>query len=65
MHRNHVIDEWGWQAERIRTRHLDRLAVVYVRQSTMQQVLDHAAAIWTQTTGRDLGLGRGAGPGDR
>jgi DNA invertase Pin-like site-specific DNA recombinase len=41
MHHNHVIDEWGWQAERIRTRHLDRLAVVYVRQSTMQQVLDH------------------------
>jgi DNA invertase Pin-like site-specific DNA recombinase len=41
MPRNHVTDEWGWHAEKIRAQHLDRLAVVYVRQSTMQQVLDH------------------------
>ena len=41
MNRNHVTDEWGWQAEKIRAQHLDRLAVVYVRQSTMQQVLEH------------------------
>jgi DNA invertase Pin-like site-specific DNA recombinase len=41
MNRRHVTDEWGWQAEKIHARHLDRLAVVYLRQSTMQQVLDH------------------------
>jgi DNA invertase Pin-like site-specific DNA recombinase len=41
MPRNHVTDEWGWQAEQIRARPLDRLALVYVRQSTLPQVLDH------------------------
>jgi DNA invertase Pin-like site-specific DNA recombinase len=41
MPRTHVTDEWGWQAEQIRARHLDRLALVYGRQSTMQQVLGH------------------------
>jgi DNA invertase Pin-like site-specific DNA recombinase len=29
------------RSEKIHSRHLERLAVVYVRQSTMQQVLDH------------------------
>jgi DNA invertase Pin-like site-specific DNA recombinase len=41
MPRNPVTDEWGWQAGKLQARHLDRLALVYVRQSTMQQVLDH------------------------
>ena len=35
--------EWAprWRSEKIQSRHLERLAVVYVRQSTVQQVLDH------------------------
>jgi DNA invertase Pin-like site-specific DNA recombinase len=37
----HVTEEWRWYAEKILPRHLERLAVVYVRQSTLQQVLDH------------------------
>jgi DNA invertase Pin-like site-specific DNA recombinase len=37
----HVTEEWRWYAEKILPRHLERLAVVYVRQSTMQQVLAH------------------------
>jgi len=37
----HVTEEWGWYAEKILPQHGERLAVVYVRQSTMQQVLDH------------------------
>jgi DNA invertase Pin-like site-specific DNA recombinase len=36
-----LTEEWAWQAEKIRPRHLERLAVVYVRQSTLQQVLAH------------------------
>ena len=34
-------EEWGWYTEKIRPQHVERLAVVYVRQSTMQQVLEH------------------------
>ena len=30
-----------WRAEKVRPWHHERLAVVYVRQSTVQQVLDH------------------------
>jgi hypothetical protein len=30
-----------WYTEKILPRHLERLAVVYVRPSTMQQVLNH------------------------
>jgi DNA invertase Pin-like site-specific DNA recombinase len=37
----HVTEEWRWYTEKILPRHFERLAVVYVRQSTMQQVLDH------------------------
>jgi DNA invertase Pin-like site-specific DNA recombinase len=37
----HMTEEWRWYAENIRPRHLERLAVVYVRQSTMQQGLAH------------------------
>lgn len=36
-----VSEEWGGYANKFLPRHLERLAVVYVRQSTMQQVLDH------------------------
>ena len=36
-----IPEEWSGEGGKIRARHLDRLAVVYVRQSTMQQVLDH------------------------
>lgn len=35
------IEVQPWQSEKILPHHLERLAVVYVRQSTMQQVLDH------------------------
>jgi DNA invertase Pin-like site-specific DNA recombinase len=34
-------EDWSGEHGKIRARHLDRLAVVYVRQSTMQQVLEH------------------------
>jgi len=36
-----VSDLWQGYSSKIVPRHLERLAVVYVRQSTMQQVLDH------------------------
>jgi DNA invertase Pin-like site-specific DNA recombinase len=36
-----LTEEWRWHAEKILPRHLERLAVVYVRQSTLQQVLVH------------------------
>jgi DNA invertase Pin-like site-specific DNA recombinase len=39
LHRELEVGQW--YAEKILPRHLERLAVVYVRQSTMQQVLDH------------------------
>jgi DNA invertase Pin-like site-specific DNA recombinase len=41
MNLHHSTEEGRWYAEKILPRHLDRLAVVYVRQSTMQQVLNH------------------------
>ena len=34
-------DSWQGYHDKVTSRHLERLAVVYVRQSTMQQVLDH------------------------
>jgi DNA invertase Pin-like site-specific DNA recombinase len=37
----HVTEEWRWYTEKILPRHFERLAVVYVRQSTRPQVLDH------------------------
>jgi DNA invertase Pin-like site-specific DNA recombinase len=33
--------QWDWRAQKVQPWHTDRLAVVYVRQSTPQQVLDH------------------------
>ncbi len=34
-------ERYGWRSEKILPKHLERLAVVYIRQSTMQQVFDH------------------------
>jgi DNA invertase Pin-like site-specific DNA recombinase len=33
--------QWDWRAQKVQPWHLDRLAVVYVRQSSAQQVLHH------------------------
>ena len=41
MRLHHATEAWRWYAEKICPRHLERLAVVYVRPSTMPQVLDH------------------------
>jgi hypothetical protein len=41
MSLHHGIEEGQWYTEKILPRHWERLAVVYVRQSTMQQVLAH------------------------
>lgn len=38
---NRRAEQWDWRAEKVQAVHQDRLAVVYVRQSTPQQVLDH------------------------
>jgi DNA invertase Pin-like site-specific DNA recombinase len=37
----HGTEAWRWSAEKILPPHLERLAVVYVRQSTMPHVLEH------------------------
>jgi DNA invertase Pin-like site-specific DNA recombinase len=37
----HGTEAWQWYTEKILPRHWERLAVVYVRQSTMQHVLEH------------------------
>ena len=34
-------DSGPWHSEKIQAHHLERLAIVYIRQSTMQQVIDH------------------------
>ena len=41
MHLHPVTAQWHGYTDKRLPRHLDRLAVVYVRQSTMQQVLNH------------------------
>ena len=41
MSRHQGNDPWSSYDGKLRPRHLERLAIVYVRQSTMQQVLDH------------------------
>jgi hypothetical protein len=56
--------------EKILPRHLERLAMVYVRQSTVQQVMDHRESTNLQyvRSGQPChrpGLARGARPGDR
>jgi DNA invertase Pin-like site-specific DNA recombinase len=48
-------DPWQGYSDKITSRHLERLAVVYVRQSTMQQVLDHQ-----ESTRLQYGLGQRA-----
>src|SRR5437870_11606151 len=40
MRLHHGIEEGQWYTEKMLPRHWERLAVVYVRQSTMQQVLE-------------------------
>src|SRR5947209_2185233 len=53
------IDEPPWGSSKIRPRHLDRLAIVYVRQSTAQQVLEHreSAALQYDLRRRAIALG--------
>lgn len=48
-----------WETGKIRPRHLDRLAIVYVRQSTAQQVLEHceSAALQYDLRRRAVTLG--------
>src|ERR671939_1890511 len=41
MSLHHGTEDGQWYTEKILPRHWERLAVVYVRQSTMQQVLEH------------------------
>jgi len=48
MSMSHTTEPWQGYHEKIAARHLERLAVVYVRQSTMQQVLDHQASTQMQ-----------------
>jgi DNA invertase Pin-like site-specific DNA recombinase len=50
-----AVVEPPWGASKIRPRHLDRLAIVYVRQSTAQQVLEHR-----ESTALQYGLRRRA-----
>ena len=50
---------WEPAGSKIQERHLDRLAVVYVRQSTMAQVIEHGESTRLQygLSGRAAGLG--------
>src|SRR6185312_2382031 len=52
-------DESPWGTSKIRPRHLDRLAIVYVRQSTAQQVIEHreSAALQYDLRRRAIALG--------
>jgi DNA invertase Pin-like site-specific DNA recombinase len=70
----HGTEEWRWDTEKSLPRHCERLAVVYVRQSTRPQVLEHQestrlqdglvrrAVAWgwpeTRVLGSDEDLGR-------
>ena len=60
MNLHHGIEEGQWYTEKMLPRHWERLAVVYVRQSTMQQVLEHPEStrlqIWPRATGGRLGV---------
>src|SRR5690348_11877508 len=53
------IDESPWVRSKVQPRHLDRLATVYVRQSTAQQVLEHreSAALQYDLRRRAVALG--------
>jgi DNA invertase Pin-like site-specific DNA recombinase len=50
---------WGQVEGKIRPEHRDRLAVVYVRQSTRQQVLEHTESTRLQYALRDRAVGLG------
>jgi len=54
-------EPWAWRAEKVQAEHQNRLAVVYVRQSTPQQVLDHQESTRLQyglrTRALELGWG--------
>jgi hypothetical protein len=54
MSLHHGTEEGQWYTEKICPWHWERLAVVYVRQSTMQQVLAHQ-----ESTRLQYGLVRG------
>ena len=41
MNLHPVPEQWHGYTDKLLPRHLERLAVVYVRQSTRPQVLDH------------------------
>jgi hypothetical protein len=53
------IDTPCWGTSKIQPRHLDRMAIVYVRQSTAQQVLEHreSAALQYDLRRRAIALG--------
>jgi hypothetical protein len=59
---------WGSSIERIRAAHTDRVAIVYVRQSSRQQVLEHSESTRLQYglvgAGRRAGVAAFAGDGD-
>src|SRR4029450_11333944 len=57
-------EEWGWYTEKICPQHVERLAVVYVRQSTVQQVLQHQESTRLQygLRSRACGLGWATAP---
>ena len=50
---------WGHADSKIRPEHRDRLAVVYVRQSSWQQVLEHTESTRLQYALRDRAVGLG------
>jgi hypothetical protein len=55
---HHGTEAWPWYAEKILPRHWERLAVVYVRQSTMPPGLEHQ-----ESTRLPYGRGDGPSPG--
>jgi DNA invertase Pin-like site-specific DNA recombinase len=59
LHENVLINGVAWANGKIQPRHLDRLAIVYVRQSTTQQVLEHreSAALQYDLRRRAVALG--------
>jgi hypothetical protein len=57
----HGTEEGQWYTEKILLQHWEHLAVVYVRQSTMQQVLEHQKSTRLQY-GLVRRLSPGAGP---
>jgi hypothetical protein len=53
---------WGQTESKIRPEHRDRLAVVYVRQSSRQQVLEHTESTRLQYALLDRAVGLGWAP---